>query len=160
MINFSIICVGKIKEKYLVSAIEEYQKRISRYAKLEIIEIPDEKNPTNDSEAEIKRILELEAFQIIDKMPKDAYVITLEIEGEQVTSEGFADLFDKVTQFDSNKIVLIIGSSHGLSPRIKSLKNKAISFSKMTFPHQLMRVILLEQLYRGLSILNHTSYHK
>lgn len=160
MINFSIICVGKIKEKYLVSAIEEYQKRISKYAKLEIIEIPDEKNPANDSEAEIKRILDLEATQIITKIPKDAYIISLEIEGEMISSEGFADLIDKVTQYESNKIVFIIGSSHGLSPQVKLLKNKALSFSKMTFPHQLMRVILLEQLYRGLSILNHTSYHK
>ncbi len=160
MINFSIVCVGKLKEKYLVEGVNEYLKRISKYAKIEIIEIQDEKNPSNDSESEIKRILDLEAIQIISKIPKEAYIITLEIEGEMISSEDFAILFDKITQYENNRIVLIIGGSHGLSPQIKAMSNKAISFSKMTFPHQLMRMILLEQIYRSLSILNHTSYHK
>jgi len=160
MINFTMICVGKLKEKYLVDGVKEYIKRISKYAKMEIIEIQDEKNPSNDSEGEIKRLLDIEATHIITKIPKDAFVITLEIEGEMVSSEEFANMIDKVTQYDSSKIIFIIGGSHGLSPQIKSLKNKAISFSKMTFPHQLMRLILVEQIYRGLSILNHTSYHK
>lgn len=160
MINFSIICVGKLKEKYLVEGVNEYIKRISKYAKIEIIEIQDEKNPPNDSENDIKRILDIEANQILTKLPKEAYIITLEIQGDMLSSEDFAILIDKVTQYENNRIVLIIGGSHGLSPQIKTLSNKAISFSKLTFPHQLMRMILLEQIYRSLSILNHTSYHK
>lgn len=160
MINFSIICVGKLKEKYLVEGVNEYIKRISKYAKIEIIEIQDEKNPSNDSENDIKRILDIEANQILTKLPKEAYIITLEIQGDMLSSEDFAILIDKVTQYENNRIVLIIGGSHGLSPQIKTLSNKAISFSKLTFPHQLMRMILLEQIYRSLSILNHTSYHK
>lgn len=160
MINFSIICVGKLKEKYLVEGVNEYIKRISKYAKIEIIEIQDEKNPSNESENDIKRILDIEANQILTKLPKEAYIITLEIQGDMLSSEDFAVLIDKVTQYKNNRIVLIIGGSHGLSPQIKTLSNKAISFSKLTFPHQLMRMILLEQIYRSLSILNHTSYHK
>lgn len=160
MINITIIAVGKLKEKYLVEGVNEYVKRISKYAKIDIIEVPDEKNPSNDSESEIKKILDIEGQLIISKIPKDAYIITLEINGELISSEELALLIDKTTQFESNKIVLIIGGSHGLSDLVKSLKDKALSFSKMTFPHQLMRLILVEQVYRGLSILNHSSYHK
>jgi len=160
MINITIIAVGKLKEKYLVEGVNEYLKRISKYAKIEILEVPDEKNPANDSESEIKKILDIEATQIIQRIPKDAYIITLEINGDLMSSEELSILIDKTTQYESNRIVLIIGGSHGLSDQIKQLRNKSLSFSKMTFPHQLMRLILLEQIYRSLSILNHLSYHK
>lgn len=160
MINIMIIAVGKLKEKYLVEGVNEYLKRISKYAKIEIIEVIDEKNPSNDSDSEIKKIIDIEGNSIISKIPKDAFVITLEINGELISSEELATLIDKTTQYESNKIVLIIGGSHGLSDQVKLSSNKAISFSRMTFPHQLMRLILVEQLYRGLSILNHSSYHK
>lgn len=160
MINLTIIAVGKLKERYLVDGVNEYVKRITKYAKIDIIEVQDEKNPANDSDAEIKKKLEVEASQIISKIPKEAYLITLEINGDLISSEELALLIDKTTQFESNKIVLIIGGSHGLSDQIKQLSNKSLSFSKMTFPHQLMRLILVEQIYRSLSILNHSSYHK
>jgi 23S rRNA (pseudouridine1915-N3)-methyltransferase len=160
MINITIIAVGKIKENYLTLGIEEYLKRIKKYSKIEIIEIIDEKNPSNDNDSEIIKILEQESDQILSKIPKDSFIIALGIEGEMISSEALADLIDKTTQYRNNKIVFIIGSSHGLAEKVKKNAEKVISFSKMTFPHQLMRLILCEQLYRSLSILNHTSYHK
>ena len=160
MINLSIIAIGRLKEKYLTEGVGEYAKRISKYAKLEIIELPDERNPSNDSLNEITKMIEIEGELILAKIPKDAFVITLEIEGAMLSSEALSSLIDKTTQYQSNRIVFIIGGSHGLSEPVRNRTDMALSFSKMTFPHQLMRLILIEQIYRSLSILNHTSYHK
>ena len=148
-----IICVGKIKEKYLVDAIEEYKKRISRYTKLEIIELKDH------SIDDINKVLELEKEQIERYIDSKDYVITMEIEGEQVSSEKFAEKIDNVLSINSN-ITFIIGGSYGLDNSIKNRANYHLSFSKMTFPHQLFRVLLLEQIYRAYKINNNESYHK
>ena len=148
-----IICVGKIKEKYFVDAINEYKKRISKYTKLEIIELQDYDNPNKEI------VLEKEKELILNNInPKD-YIITLEIEGNTLDSIEFASKLDKTFQINSN-ITFIIGGSYGLSNSIKELSNYKLSFSKMTFPHQLFRVILLEQIYRSYRILNNESYHK
>ncbi len=160
MISLTVIAIGRLKETYLTDGVAEYAKRISKYAKLEIIELPDEKNPSNDSQNEIIKMIDIEGELILAKLAKDAFVITLEIEGTMLSSEALASLIDKTTQYQSNRIFFIIGGSHGLSEHVKNRTDMALSFSKMTFPHQLMRLILIEQIYRSLSILNHTSYHK
>lgn len=148
-----IICVGKIKESFYREAIIEYQKRLSKYTKLEVIELPD--ITTSNIEENIKK----EAIMIQKYIgPKD-YVITLEIEGTQVSSETFAQKIDSIYQTNST-ITFIIGGSYGLSQNIKQMSNWSLSFSKMTFPHQLFRIVLLEQIYRAYKINHHESYHK
>ncbi|MCI8777657.1 MAG: 23S rRNA (pseudouridine(1915)-N(3))-methyltransferase RlmH [Bacilli bacterium] len=148
-----ILCVGKIKEKYLKDAIIEYQKRISKYTKLEIIEVED------IFEQNISDIKKKEAT-LLEKYisPKD-YVITLEIEGKQLDSIELSKKMSDILIINSN-IVFIIGGSYGIDMRIKQRSNYALSFSKLTFPHQLFRVLLLEQVYRAYKILNNESYHK
>ena len=142
-----IICLGKLKEPYLVEFINDYKKRINRYHKIEIIELKDE-----DS-------LEKEEMQILKFLDKKDYIITLEIEGKELTSEDFATLIENTFITNSN-ITFIIGSSLGLSKKIKEKSNYALSFSKMTYPHGVFRGILLEQIYRAFKIINHESYHK
>ena len=148
-----IITVGTLKEKYLKEAIEEYKKRISKYTKIEIIELKDE--GIND----INKVLKLEEERIIKQINDKDYVITLEIEGNQYSSEDFASIFEKKLSENSN-ISFVIGGSYGLSEEIKKKANLHLSFSKMTFPHQLFRVLLLEQIYRAYKINNNESYHK
>ena len=148
-----IICVGKIKEKFLVAAIEEYTKRISKYTKIEIIELPD--YDINNKEL----VLEREKENIIKYINSKDYIITLEIEGMQLSSEEFANKIDKIF-INSSNITFIIGGSYGLHSDIKNMSNYKLSFSKFTFPHQLFRVILLEQIYRVYKINNNESYHK
>lgn len=148
-----IICVGKIKEKYLRDAIEEYKKRLSKYTKLEIIEVNDIDNPNID-------IVLLKEKELIEKHigTKD-YIITLEIEGNMLSSEEFAKKIDNIFNTNST-ITFIIGGSYGLHNDIKNRSNYKLSFSKLTFPHQLFRVNLLEQIYRTFKINNNESYHK
>ena len=146
-----IICLGSIKEKYIKEAIEDYQKRISKYIKLEIIELKDEKDTSNPLKKEKEDILK-------HINPKDNIVL-LDIKGKQYTSEEFANFINKEITTYSN-ITFIIGSSNGLDEDIKKLTNKKVSFSSLTFPHQLFRVILLEQIYRSFKILNNETYHK
>ena len=148
-----IIAVGSIKEKYLKEAIEEYQKRLQKYTKIEIIEVKDEGILEKD------KILKVEKERILKQISKDDYIITLEIEGKELTSLEFAKKLEE-TLIEKSNITFIIGGSHGLSDEIKKLSNYALSFSKMTFPHQLFRLILLEQIYRSYKINNHESYHK
>lgn len=148
-----IICIGKIKEKYLIDAIEEYKKRISKYTKLEIIELKDY------SMDDIHKVLELEKEQIKRYIDSKDYVISMEIEGEQISSEVLAKKIDSILNTNSN-ITFIIGGSYGLDDSIKQRANYHLSFSKMTFPHQLFRVLLLEQIYRSYKINNNESYHK
>ena len=146
-----IICVGKIKEKFFVDAIEEYSKRISKYTKLEIIQISDE---ANESVA-----LKKEGEKILSKIKDNDYVVTLEIEGNSLTSLEFAKKIDN--NFGSNKnLTFVIGGSYGLDDLVKQRSDYKLSFSKFTFPHQLFRVILLEQIYRAYKINNNENYHK
>lgn len=146
-----LICLGSIKESYLKDAIEEYKKRLSKYTKLEIIELKDEKDTSNPLKKEKDSILK----HINDK----DNLIILDIKGKQLTSEEFASFINNELTTQSN-ITFVIGSSNGLDEEIKKLTNKKISFSLLTFPHQLFRVILLEQIYRSFKILNNETYHK
>lgn len=148
-----LITVGQIKEKYLKDAIEEYKKRISKYTNIEIIEVKDE-GLVEEEKAKNK-----EAEKIIKHISDKDYLITLEIEGNQMTSIDFAKKIDNILIENSN-IVFIIGGSYGLSDEIKNKAKLHLSFSKMTFPHQLFRVLLLEQIYRAYKINNNESYHK
>ena len=148
-----IISIGSIKEQYLKDAIEEYKKRISKYTNLEIIELKDE------GLVEKNKAIKLEAEKIRKQLNNRDYIITLEIEGKQINSEEFANKIDQILIENSN-ITFIIGGSYGLSEEIKAMSNLHLSFSKMTFPHQLFRVLLLEQIYRAYKINNNESYHK
>ena len=158
--KITIITVGKIKEKYLKDAIAEYTKRVSKYCKLEIVEVADEKTPDNASEVVENAIRSKEAERILKYVKDDAYVITLEINGKQLTSEELADKVEKLGVQGTSHIIFIIGGSIGLGEEVLEKSNYALSFSKMTFPHQLMRVILLEQIYRSYRIISGEPYHK
>ena len=147
-----IICIGKIKEKYFIDAINEYQKRLSKYTKLEIIELPD-------FDADINTILKKESELILKHIKDKSYIITLEIEGNELSSIELSKKIDNILNTNSD-ITFIIGGSYGLSDEVKNISNYKLSFSKMTFPHQLFRVILLEQIYRSYKILNNETYHK
>ena len=148
-----LITVGSIKEKYLKDAIEEYTKRISKYTKIEIIEVKDE------GLVEPQKSINLEEEKILKHISDKDYIITLEIEGKQLSSEELADKLDRI-QLETSTITFIIGGSYGLSQNIKDKAKLHLSFSKMTFPHQLFRVLLLEQIYRSYKINNNESYHK
>ena len=158
--RITLITVGKIKEKYLKDAIAEYQKRLGSYCKLEIIEVADEKTPDNASEVVEEQIRNKEGERILKHIKDDAYVVTLEINGKQLSSEELADKMEKLGVQGTSHIMFIIGGSIGLGKEVMKRSNFALSFSKMTFPHQLMRVILLEQVYRGYRIINGEPYHK
>lgn len=145
-----IICVGKIKEQYFTDAIKEYKKRLSKYTKLDIIELPDYNYDT------LKTINE-EGKNILSKINDKDYVVTLEIDGRELSSREFSDFIEKNI---SRNIVFIIGGSYGLSKEVVDRSNYSLSFSKLTFPHQLFRIILLEQIYRSFKIMNNESYHK
>lgn len=158
--KLTLITVGKIKEKYLKDAIAEYSKRLSKYCKLEIVEVSDEKTPDNASETVEEQIRAKEAERILKYVKDDAFVVTLEILGKQLTSEELADKIETLGIQGTSHIIFIIGGSIGLGKDVLKRSNYALSFSKMTFPHQLMRVILLEQIYRSYRIINGEPYHK
>lgn len=158
--KITVVTVGKIKEKYLKDAIDEYSKRLSKYCKLEIVEVADEKTPDNASSVVEDAIRSKEAERILKYIKDDAYVITLEINGKQLTSEELADKVDKLGVQGVSHIIFVIGGSIGLGKEVLKRSDFALSFSKMTFPHQLMRVILLEQVYRSYRIINGEPYHK
>ena len=160
LMKITLITVGKIKEKYLKDAIAEYSKRLSRYCKLEIVEVADEKTPDNASDTVEDAIRDKEGERILKYIKEDAYVITLEIAGKMLTSEEMAEKIEKLGVQGTSHIIFIIGGSLGLGREILKRSDYALSFSKMTFPHQLMRVILLEQIYRSYRIMNHEPYHK
>ncbi len=157
--KISIITVGKIKEKYLVEAIKEYAKRLSRYSKLEMIEVNDEHAPDNLSQKDIEIIKNKEGQRILSKL-KDSFLIALAIEGKQLSSEELASKLKDIQTYNASHITFVIGGSLGLSKEILNKANVKLSFSKMTFPHQLMKVILLEQIYRAFRINNNEPYHK
>jgi len=146
--KISVLCAGRLKERFFSDAVDEYKKRIRKYADLKITEVSD--GP--DREAEAERFLKV--------LPKDAYVFTLEIKGSSLSSEAFAENLEKLMVSGKSHIVFIIGGSDGLSDRILERSDFPLSFSEFTFPHMLMRVILLEQIYRTFKIINHEPYHK
>lgn len=157
MIKFRIVCVGNIKENYLKQAIEEYSKRINKYAKCEIIECKEEKLSPNPNNAEINKVLDLESENIIKNL--SGYSILCDINAQELTSPELADFIKEKTQ-QSSSITFVIGSSYGVSDKVRKSVDARLSFSKSTFPHMLMRVVLLEQIYRSLAIINNATYHK
>lgn len=158
--KISIITVGKLKEKYLKQGIDEYLKRLSAYAKVEIIEVADEKAPEHLSEAEMEEVKWKEGERILSHLSEDTYIITLEISGRMLNSEQLAAKIDELGTYGKSKLAFIIGGSLGLSKEVQNRSDLALSFSKMTFPHQLMRLILLEQIYRAYRINRGEPYHK
>jgi len=158
--NISIITIGKLKEKYLKQGIDEYLKRLTSYAKVEIIELPDEKAPENLSGIEMEQVKEKEGERILSKISDDTHVIALAIEGKMKSSEQLAKDLDQLATYGKSKVAFVIGGSLGLSSAVMKRSNDSLSFSKMTFPHQLMRLILLEQVYRAFRINRGEPYHK
>ncbi|MDO5457893.1 MAG: 23S rRNA (pseudouridine(1915)-N(3))-methyltransferase RlmH [Atopococcus tabaci] len=158
--NIEIVCVGKLKEKYLKQGIAEYQKRLDAYCKIKIIEVADEAAQENLSESEAQMVLEKEAGRILSKITPDRKVIVMAIEGNLVTSEQLAKKIDDYGTYGNSKLTFIIGGSLGLSDEIKKQADWSISFGRITLPHQLMRLILVEQIYRAFRINHGHAYHK
>ena len=158
--KITLVTVGKIEEKFFEDAIKEYSKRLSRYCKLEILQVADEKTPEGASETVELQIKEKEGQRILSLIRDDAYVIALAIEGKMLDSEELAERIEKLGVSGISQIVFVIGGSLGLSAQVMKRADYALSFSRMTFPHQLMRVVLLEQIYRSYRIMNHQPYHK
>lgn len=155
-----LVAVGKIKEPYLTAAVGEYSKRLSSYTRLEVIQVPDEKCPEHLSDASKIQVTEKEGRQILSHIQGKDYVITLEIKGKRMTSEEFASHMEMLRSTGRSEITFVIGGSLGLSREVSERADLKLSFSDMTFPHQLMRVILLEQIYRSYKIAKHEPYHK
>ncbi|MEQ8155500.1 MAG: 23S rRNA (pseudouridine(1915)-N(3))-methyltransferase RlmH [Clostridiaceae bacterium] len=158
--NITIITVGKLKEKYLRDAVEEYSKRLSRYCRLEIVELPDEKTPDNASPKEEEAIKEKEGQAILNKIKDNMYVIAMDLAGKQLSSEEFASYIENQGVMGNSNIAFVIGGSLGIAKDVLKRANYKLCFSKMTFPHQLFRVMLLEQIYRGFRIIKNEPYHK
>lgn len=158
--NIKLITVGKLKEKYLVQGINEYVKRLGAYGKIQIIEVPDEKAPENLSEAQMIQVKEKEGERILGKIKDGEYVFALAIEGENPSSEAFAKQLEQLQIQGKSQFVFVIGGSLGLSRAVMQRSNAQISFGKMTYPHQLMRLILVEQIYRAMRINHGEPYHK
>lgn len=159
MVHINIICVGKIKESFFRDAISEYLKRLSRFCTLNIIETSDEKIPEKSSEKIEASIKEKEGLNILNRIKKDSYIIGLDLGGKELDSISFSNKLENISQNNSN-ITFIIGGSLGLSKDVLNSCNELICFSKMTFPHQLIRIFLLEQIYRAFKISNNETYHK
>ena len=159
MVNINIICVGKLKEKYLKDAIDEYSKRLSKYCKLNIIEVKDEIIPDTLNEKLTENIKSTEGIKILNNI-KNSYIISLDLKGKEYTSEAFSHKLENIVLNNNSYITFIIGGSLGLSKQVLDKSNELICFSKLTFPHQLIRVFLLEQIYRAFKIQNNETYHK
>ena len=159
MLSIQIICVGKIKENYLKEAINEYSKRLSRFCNLSLVEIPDERLPDRINDSIIKVIKQKESKKILDLLKNDSYKICLDLNGKEFSSENFSKKIEKISLNLSSSITFIIGGTLGLSEEILNACNESICFSKMTFPHQLIRVFLLEQLFRAFKISHNETYH-
>ena len=158
--NINILCVGKIKEKFYTEAIAEYKKRLSKYCKLSILEVADEKTEQNMSSAAIDVILKKEADRLKDKLKDKDYIVALDIQGDKYDSLGFSRVIDDNMLHGTGDMTFIIGGSMGLHDSVLDMAHMRLSFSDMTFPHQLMRVILLEQIYRAYKIIRNEPYHK
>lgn len=159
MLNINIICVGKIKENYLKAAIDEYSKRLSKYCNLKIYEAQDEKLPSKINASIINEVKEKECNRILEHIKKDSYVIVLDLKGKEVSSEDFSKKLDDIALNFNSSITFVIGGTLGLTDNILNISNEKLCFSKMTFPHQLIRVFLLEQLFRAFKISNNETYH-
>lgn len=160
MLKISVACVGSIKEKYLKEGLKEYEKRLSGYCRFAWLEVPDEKTPENASETEEENIRRAEGLRLLNRIPSGSYVIALTIDGTIRDSVGFSSHLDKLAISGNSHIVFVIGGSIGLSREVLARADEKLSFSAMTFPHQLMRLILLEQVYRAFRISRHEPYHK
>ena len=158
--KIKIVTVGKLKEKYLKDGIAEYTKRISRFAKLEMIELTDEKTPDKASELENQKILETEGARILSKVGERDFVVVLAIEGKTLSSEDFSKQLEQASIKGYSTLTFIIGGSLGLAPIVKNRANLSVSFGRLTLPHQLMRLVLVEQIYRAFTIQQGSPYHK
>lgn len=158
--KIKVVTVGKLKEKYLKDGIAEYSKRISRFAKLEMIELADEKTPDKASESENQKILEIEGQRILSKVGDRDFVIVLAIEGKTLSSEEFSKQLEEASIKGFSTLTFIIGGSLGLAQDVKNRANLSVSFGRLTFPHQLMRLVLVEQIYRAFTIQQGSPYHK
>lgn len=158
--NISIICIGKLKERYWTEAVQEYSKRLNKYCKLTINELKEERAPDNPSPAEETAVKEAEGRNILRQLKKDDFVIALEIQGKELTSEALSDKIEALGITGRSDVVFVIGGSLGLSEEVLERADFRLSFSKMTFPHQMMRVVLLEQIYRSFKIIRNEIYHK
>jgi rRNA large subunit m3Psi methyltransferase RlmH len=158
--NITILCIGKLKEKYWTDAVGEYSKRLSKYCTLTINELKEERAPENASAAEEVIVKEAEGRSILKQIKKDAYVIALEIKGKELTSEALSSKIETLGIEGKSDLVFVIGGSLGLSDEVLERADFRLSFSKMTFPHQMMRVVLMEQIYRGFKIMRNEIYHK
>ncbi|WP_304652774.1 23S rRNA (pseudouridine(1915)-N(3))-methyltransferase RlmH [uncultured Ligilactobacillus sp.] len=158
--NIKVICVGKLKEKYLKQGIAEYSKRLSKFCKFEVIEVPDEKAPERLSLAEMEAVKQKEGERILHKIRDKEYVYALAIEGTERSSEEFASELEKLGTYGHSDLTFVIGGSLGLSPEVLKRAQTKISFGRFTLPHQLMRLVLTEQIYRGFMINNGSPYHK
>lgn len=158
--KITVLCVGKIKEKFYREALDEYIKRMSRYAKVEILEVQDEKTPDGASEVQEAAIKEKEGERLLAKWDENSYTFVLAINGKQYSSEAFSKQLDKLGTYGTSHVQFVIGGSFGLGKNVLSRADSLLSFSEMTFPHQLMRVILLEQIYRAYRIMKNEPYHK
>lgn len=159
-LNIKIIGVGKLKEKYFKDGIAEYSKRLGRYCKFEIVEVADEKAPESLSSSEMKEVMDKEGERILSKIKDREYVYALAIKGKERTSEEFAKEINQLTTYGHSDITFVIGGSLGLSPEVLKRANEQISFGRFTLPHQLMRLVLSEQIYRAFTIINGLPYHK
>jgi len=159
MLNINIVCVGKIKEIYLKDAIAEYSKRLSRFCNLNIIELQDEKLPEKLNDSIITEIKNKECTKMLQTLKKDSYIICLDLKGKELSSEEFSKKIENIALNYNSSITFVIGGTLGLNEEILSLSSEKICFSKMTFPHQLIRVFLLEQLFRAFKISNNETYH-
>ncbi|MBU5309866.1 23S rRNA (pseudouridine(1915)-N(3))-methyltransferase RlmH [Ligilactobacillus saerimneri] len=158
--NIKIVCVGKLKEKYFKLGIAEYQKRLQRYCKFQIVEVPDEKAPESLSSAQMTAVKEIEGERILQKIKDKEYVFALAIEGQERTSEKFAQEIQQLMTYGKSDITFVIGGSLGLSPAVLRRADTQISFGRFTLPHQLMRLVLTEQVYRAWTIIKGLPYHK
>ncbi|MHA6602725.1 23S rRNA (pseudouridine(1915)-N(3))-methyltransferase RlmH [Aerococcus urinae] len=158
--RITILSVGKLKEKYLKQGIAEYQKRMQRYGKLEVIEVKDEPTPDNASDLDNQQIIEKEGQRLLAKISPQAYVIVLAIKGQVLSSEELAQQIDHCLTYGKSDIVFVIGGSLGTSPAVNQRADLLLSFGRMTLPHQLMRLVLSEQIYRAFRIIHHEPYHK
>ncbi len=158
--KIKVVTVGKLKEKYLKDGIAEYSKRISRFAKLEMIELADEKTPDKASESENQKILEIEGQRILSKVGDRDFVIVLAIEGKTLSSEEFSKQLEEASIKGFSTLTFIIGGSLGLAQDVKNRANLSVSFGRLTLPHQLMRLVLVEQIYRAFTIQQGSPYHK
>jgi len=159
-VNIAIISVGKLKEKYLKMGIEEYTKRLGSYAKIDLVEVADEKAPENLSDADMEIVKKKESDRILGKIGADVYVIALAIEGKMKTSEQLAADIESLMTYGRSKVAFVIGGSLGLHEEVMKRADEKLSFSKMTLPHQLMKLVLVEQVYRAFRIIKNEPYHK